>query len=938
MSDVNIGTLAGRIEIEDHISSTFDILAGKIDRLDEKFGTLHGGVTHAAEGFFLGELAIKAFEKGLDIVTDLVKDFTVEGAGIADVEENFKRLSIGAGLLGETLLGTLRQGTHNTITDFELMKSVNDNLTAGVKLTDDQYKVLAEGGFALAQSKGLSVKQVFDSINESLLTGNVRNIRYLVGKVDLANAEVDYALKLGKTRDQLSETEKAEADRLGILEAVTVATGRLGEQVDGLDEMYAQASTFVKNFYEDLIKGAASSPHVLAAFESIRDSVVEAFGGDSQNLLQTFLGWINDTADAVTTYAPIVVHGLVEIKDWFVEFYHSVVDAWHTYGPVVVGGFTMMRDWIVTVYHTVIDTWQALPDWLKTVAEKSALTAAGLYLVMGATNSASDGIGHLIGMAGNLTTTFAGMPAALGHITEGLMSVKLLAGLTTLEFTSMAAARTSISLLAGSVTSMLGPLGIATVYAGLLYGAFELGKWQPISDFFQNLGLKIMGYGEAERAAMIATDHLTQAAAAQAKGQSEAARVQEEAKAIMDALAKAQAEAAAAAALHANAEKDLNVQLSAADREKFIASWGVLSTLTNDYKQTLLELNPAVRQSVQYYADLGASAEDLIAAFPRLTKAQADAAVTGAAAGKELRQVYLDTFGIINKAHGDNINLWIKGEKEKFDITMEALKQEGKLTDERLAAETEKFNAMIDGEVKKRAEQVDGSRAKYQAEYDEAKNKLDLMLRDYADFSDEEIRIQEHLTNEKLRALNTWRSADHQALQAQKEEFKSVYEEMDAQLRKLYGDAQKLTITPGGSFDVTSQNFEATLRGLITGGGWNPTGMGSNIDINQAYSWAKQGYSMQEITTMFQNMKNGANGPIPPPKGPRIPGFNEGGVGDFGSGTLAMLHGKEAIVPLDRAGGFGAQVVNFYVNGTAVQVAQQIKDIILRDLQTRRQF
>lgn len=69
-------------------------------------------------------------------------------------------------------------------------------------------------------------------------------------------------------------------------------------------------------------------------------------------------------------------------------------------------------------------------------------------------------------------------------------------------------------------------------------------------------------------------------------------------------------------------------------------------------------------------------------------------------------------------------------------------------------------------------------------------------------------------------------------------------------------------------------------------------------------------------------------------------GFREGGVGDFGAGTLAVLHGKEAILPLDRWDemGGGNIVNNWVVNGSGRDVAREASEIIMRQLKTQRQY
>lgn len=275
-------------------------------------------IVSMAAGFFTAQAAFAAAQAGVRLLTNELKTLTIHGAAVADVAENFAHLTSQAGQLGETLLTTLRAGTHQTISDFQLMQQVNGNLAAGLRLTEAQYATLSEGAFALAQATGGDVATAMEAMNDAMLTGRTRAVAMLTGKIDLTAAEDKFAKSIGVTAKRLSEEGKLEAARVAIIEAVGAATERLGEQTDGLDERVAQAHVFWTNFENDLGRTIATSSVLEAGMVGVKDALTEAFGNDRQAIIAAIAREVDNAAIAVVGFAQVAVSsaGFI-VKEWY---------------------------------------------------------------------------------------------------------------------------------------------------------------------------------------------------------------------------------------------------------------------------------------------------------------------------------------------------------------------------------------------------------------------------------------------------------------------------------------------------------------------------------------------------------------------------------------------------------------------------------------------
>lgn len=227
----------------------------------------------------------------------------VRGSDVGDVHAQFNVLNRSIGNVSGSLIGTLRGAMRGTVSDFELMKSTNQALSQGLRLNESQFDLTGKAARVLADRIGGDSAEAYNTLTMAMATGQDRQLKSIGLNIDAEAAVKRHAAALGVQVGDLTEAEQITAKRNATLAEMERVLAESGEAEVDFADLVDQGTTAVSNFIDGLGEGIATSPVLTAAIGPIGDAIATAFGGSSEGLIRTIVGWIETGALAFVSIA-----------------------------------------------------------------------------------------------------------------------------------------------------------------------------------------------------------------------------------------------------------------------------------------------------------------------------------------------------------------------------------------------------------------------------------------------------------------------------------------------------------------------------------------------------------------------------------------------------------------------------------------------------------
>jgi hypothetical protein len=219
-----------------------------------------------------------------------VGSLIAQGAKMRGLEQSFERLTAGIGETGEAMLEVTRGATEGLVTDLSLVQSMNKAILLGLPVTRKEMGELAKTATVLGRAMGQDATKSLDDLITALGRSSPLILDNLGLTVKVGEANEEYARKLGKSVEQLTEAEKKTAFYNAAMEVARQRTDELGGSVDSTASGLQRMGVAWDNFWNKVgsggdkalgtLFGVMSNPRGIMDFLPGRNEAAARFNQD----------------------------------------------------------------------------------------------------------------------------------------------------------------------------------------------------------------------------------------------------------------------------------------------------------------------------------------------------------------------------------------------------------------------------------------------------------------------------------------------------------------------------------------------------------------------------------------------------------------------------------------------------------------------------------
>ncbi len=220
----------------------------------------------------------------------------MRGADVSDMRGSFEGLNKTIGNDSTKVLAALKTSFAGTVSDFALMEMSNKALSAGLKAGVADFGLLGDSARVLSDRGLGSAEDAFGTLSKAMATGKLKQAELLIGNIDAGAAYAAYGKAIGKAASELSESEKVTATSIAITQKLKDEVMAGGKAQFDFADAVAASKVWVSNFKDSLSEAIATSPVVNAMLGSFKTGLESAFGMDQAGLVKSLAVYVNKFA------------------------------------------------------------------------------------------------------------------------------------------------------------------------------------------------------------------------------------------------------------------------------------------------------------------------------------------------------------------------------------------------------------------------------------------------------------------------------------------------------------------------------------------------------------------------------------------------------------------------------------------------------------------